>query len=375
MSPSLTARVLALVCLGGIMGSAINWAAAQTPPPPKRYRYDQKNMADTSTASPPLKKRIAVARFDDSVAVDESPFGTLDPVTAKKHQNDDINSPLSNDLAVIRRGFTERLITAMFATDRFVVIERRDIHKILREQEFARSGRTSPAGAIPTNEVLSAQYILTGMVTANQGESEDTSSDSDVEMALPIPGSAYRIGVGSGRATGADPGATEVRGAETQVAGDRSILDKEAEFNCPRASRSRPATYAVHLRVYDVTTSQIVSAVRASADSQWCLIKAAVSRLVNQMEKFPWKTRVAAVEGNQVIIEGGRDVNMSHGARLTHLAPHGREVLSRSPLGPGELSVVEVREVTSVVRPISRPDVLGIQAGDWMVQNPAQGTR
>jgi hypothetical protein len=47
----------------------------------------------------------------------------------------------SGSVFVIRAGFTERLVTALFATERFVVIERRDLHKILREQDFAKKVR------------------------------------------------------------------------------------------------------------------------------------------------------------------------------------------------------------------------------------------
>ena len=366
----LAARLLTGSCVAVLLASAAGQAADQAASPPKRYRYEQRIMADQATEPPPLKKRIAVARFDDSTAVEDSPFGTLDPATMKKHQNDDVNSLLSKDLAVIRQGFTERMITALFGTNRFIIVERHDIHKVLREQDFAKSGRMSPAGNLPEGEMFSAQYIITGLVTLNAGESEDTSSDSEVEMALPIPGSRYRIGVRGGQAV-PNPGASEVRGSDAATAGDRSLFDKDTEFNCPRRSPTTPARFAVHLRVYDVATSQVVSAVRASADTQWCLIKAAVNRMVAQTDRFPWKTRVAALEGDRVVLDGGQDVNMSAGYRVTHMPPQGRGAAAGATRPETrDMSIVEIREVTSVAEPMAREAIAAIHPGDWVVFNP-----
>ncbi len=343
--------------------------AAQSPP---RYRYEQKIMADPSAGPAPLKKRLAVARFDDSTTVEDSPFGVLDPQTLKKHQNDDINSALSKDLAVIRNGFTERLVTALFATDRFVVIERRDLHKILREQDFAKTDRVAKSSALPQGEVLAAQYIVTGVVTLDHGEATDPSSDSEVEMAIPIPGSRFRTTLGSGRATSSDPGATEGQATEGPTMGDRSLLG-DAQFECRRANPRMPARYAFHLRVYDVSTSQIVSALRVSADSQWCLIKAGVQRMIAQMDKFPWKSRVVAVEGDRVVVEGGRDVNMDFTSRLVH-QPTRRP--SEGAAGrSSELSVVEIHDVSSVTRAVRAGANAEIRAGDWVVSMPGGAPR
>jgi hypothetical protein len=217
--------------------------------------------------------------------------------------------------------------------------------------------------------MLSAQYIVTGMVTLDHGEGMDTTSDSEVEMNIPIPGSRFGTRVGSGGAAAA-PGATEGDSADQPAAGERSLLG-DAKFDCPRFRRV-PPRFALHLRVYDVSTSQVVAAARVSADNQWCLVKASVQRMVTQMQKFPWKTRVAAVSGERVIIEGGRDVNLGHGVRLQHqVTGTPSEVASRMAQGaPPELQVVEVQETASVVRPlVSAPD-LGIRPGDWVVFNP-----
>ncbi|HEV8586677.1 MAG TPA: CsgG/HfaB family protein [Methylomirabilota bacterium] len=370
MSRASIGLLLAALAVGALATDAL----AQAPAPPK-FRYEQKIMADTPPGPPPLKKRVAVARFDDSAAVADSPFGSLDPETQKKYQNDDINSPLAKDLAVIRNGFTERLITALFATDRFIVVERRDIHKILREQEFAKTDRMAKASALPQGEMLSAQYIITGMVTLDHGEGMDTTSDSEVEMAIPIPGSRFRTTVGSGRASSSDPGATESQGGDPSSLGDRSLLG-DAQFECRRANRAVPPRFALHMRVYDVSTSQVVSAVRVSADNQWCLVKAGVQRMVHQVNKFPWKTRVAAVSGERVVIDGGRDVNMAYGLRLMHQASGTAvEVATRMAQGAApELQVVEIQDTASVVKPMVIAPTGGIRPGDWVVSNPPADT-
>lgn len=310
----------------------------------------------------PLKKRIAVARFDDAATVEDSPFGVMDPDTQKKHQNDDLNSTLSKDLAFIRTGFTERMITALFATDRFIVVERRDIHKILREQDFAKTQRVSPSSGVALGEVVGAQYLVTGIVTLDRGEGRDWTSDAESTKTIAIPGSRS-LWVGTGQAEPMDPGATDARApGDATAPGARSPLDGP-QLDCrPRGAQSR---YAFHMRVYDVSTSQIVSALRVSGDSQWCLVKAAVQRMVVQMDKFPWRTRVAAVDGARVVVEGGRDVNMGFGYRLLQQVP-----ASVSAGGsPSELEVIEVNDASSVTRPLAATPSVAVKPGDWVTFN------
>lgn len=356
-----------LVGQTALVGSPPALAQSQAP---QQYRYEQKIMADPAEGAPVLKKRLAVARFDDSATVEDSPFGVMDPATQKKHQNDDVNSLLTKDLAVIRNGFTERLVTALFATDRFIVVERQDIHKILREQDFSKTGRISRSSSLVQSENLSAQYLVTGLVTFDHGEGQDTTSDSEVQLSIPIPGSRYRTTVGSGRATPAEPGATEGTGSEATM-GDRSLL-RDMQFQCPRKPGAAPK-YALHLRVYDTSTSQVVSAVRVSADNQWCLVKAAVQNMIVQMDKFPWKTRVAAVDGERVVLDGGRDVNMSFEYRAYHQLPADRtsEGARRAPV-PSELQIVEINELSSVAKPTSAAPA-DIRVGDWVVFNATKG--
>ncbi len=357
-----TLAAAAVVALAA--GFAAGPADAQAPP---KYRYDQKIMADPAAGPPALKKRIAVARFDDSATVEDSPFGTLDPVTLKKYQNDDINSPLAKDLAVIRGGFTERLITALFATDRFIVVERRDIHKILREQDFAKSDRMSKVGNIGQGEMLSSQYFVTGLITLGHGEALDTTSDSEVETRINIPGSRFSTTLGSGRAEPRDGSSTETSAGASM--GDRSLLG-DISFECRRVDPRVPPRFAFHMRVYDVSTSQIVSAVRVSADNQWCLIKAGVQRMVTQMEKFPWRTRVTAVDGGRVVLDGGRDVSMSHGYRLAHQLPTARGT-AQPGRGNAELEIVDVSDTTSIAAPINPAGATDIRPGDWVIHTVA----
>jgi hypothetical protein len=344
-------------------------AGAQTPTP--KFRYDQKIMADPPAGPPPLKKRITIARFEDSTTIEDSPFGVLDKDTLLKHQNDDLSSPLSKELATVRVGFTERLITALFATDRFVVIERQDIHKILREVDFSKTERVAQATAVPQGEILSGQYIVTGVITLDHGEAGDTTSDAEVQVSIPIPGSRFRIAVGSGRTMSADPGSTEGQGTDSASSGDRSIF-RDMTFECRRANPTVPSRFVLHLRVYDVASSQIVSAVRVGADNQWCLIKAAVQRMVVQMDRFPWKSRVAAVEGQRVLVEGGRDVNMSHGYRLVHQPTTPAGTSNRMPVAQTDLSVIEVHDTASVATRGMIITTGEIRPGDWVVSNPSQ---
>jgi len=95
--------------------------------------------------------------------------------------------------------------------------------------------------------------------------------------------------------------------------------------------------------------------------------------VVAQVDKSPWKTRVASLEGGNVVVEGGRDVNMSFEYRLSHQPVPSRGAGSTGePLrvASSELAVMEIRDVTSVAKPVVPTPAPDIRPGDWVVFSP-----
>ncbi len=84
------------------------------------------------------KARIAVARFTDKTA---------------------------KGLDQIGQGMADMLATALFHTNRFIVLEREVLQDILAEQDLATTGRVRQETAAPTGLIEGAELLVTGAVT------------------------------------------------------------------------------------------------------------------------------------------------------------------------------------------------------------------
>lgn len=63
------------------------------------------------------------------------------------------------------KGVSDELITALLATDKFRLIEREQLNKVLQEQDFGDGGRIDAATAAQIGKVLGVQYLVMGRVT------------------------------------------------------------------------------------------------------------------------------------------------------------------------------------------------------------------
>jgi curli biogenesis system outer membrane secretion channel CsgG len=62
-------------------------------------------------------------------------------------------------------GVSDELVTALLATGKFRLIEREQLEKILKEQDFGASGRVDAATAARIGKVLGVQFLVMGRVT------------------------------------------------------------------------------------------------------------------------------------------------------------------------------------------------------------------
>lgn len=62
-------------------------------------------------------------------------------------------------------GMTEMLTTALFSTNRFIVLERTELDAVLREQELAASGRIAKGTGAPLGEIEGAELLVVGAIT------------------------------------------------------------------------------------------------------------------------------------------------------------------------------------------------------------------
>src|SRR3990170_6174560 len=65
----------------------------------------------------------------------------------------------------VGRGMSDSLVTALVKTNRFIVIEREQINKIMAEQSFGMSGAVNPDTAAKIGRIIGVGVIVTGGVT------------------------------------------------------------------------------------------------------------------------------------------------------------------------------------------------------------------
>ncbi|HWR98804.1 MAG TPA: CsgG/HfaB family protein [Candidatus Methanoperedens sp.] len=65
----------------------------------------------------------------------------------------------------IGEGMTDMLTTALFNTNRFIVLERGELGEVLREQDLASSGRIKRGTEAPTGEIEGAELLIVGAIT------------------------------------------------------------------------------------------------------------------------------------------------------------------------------------------------------------------
>jgi curli biogenesis system outer membrane secretion channel CsgG len=69
-------------------------------------------------------------------------------------------------------GMRNMLTTALFNTNRFIVLEREQINEVLDEQDLGASGRVKKETAPPVGEIYGADLIITGAVTEFEGSAK-----------------------------------------------------------------------------------------------------------------------------------------------------------------------------------------------------------
>lgn len=160
--------------------SSLVWACHTTPiespkippisvtasPTPGPFDYTQGPL--TSASGLRLKKRVAVARFRDNIPVEQSPFGQkreVDVVTPNVHVH---HEEILNEEGFVPSEFTERLTDALGRTERFVLVERKDINKVLRELNFDETKWVDKKKSAQIGKVLGAQVIITGSLVLNE---------------------------------------------------------------------------------------------------------------------------------------------------------------------------------------------------------------
>jgi hypothetical protein len=114
-----------------------------------------------------LRKRLAVARFDDNIPVKDSPFGRKEQIDAVGHGIQLHREEILSEENFVPFQFTEKLLDALSQTRRFVLIERKDINSLLREVSFGETRWVDKQKSAKLGKILGAQIIVTGALSLN----------------------------------------------------------------------------------------------------------------------------------------------------------------------------------------------------------------
>ena len=67
-------------------------------------------------------------------------------------------------------GLSDMLTTELFHTNRFIVLERKQLDEVIAEQDLAATGRIRPGTEAPTGEIEGAELLVIGAVTEFEPE-------------------------------------------------------------------------------------------------------------------------------------------------------------------------------------------------------------
>src|SRR5262249_57115694 len=66
-------------------------------------------------------------------------------------------------------GMADMMATALFHSNRYIVLERQTLDDVLKEQDLASGGRIKKGTGAPTGEIEGAELLITGAVTEFEG--------------------------------------------------------------------------------------------------------------------------------------------------------------------------------------------------------------
>lgn len=265
------------------------------------------------------RKRIAVARFDASGAIDSQFPGWN-----------------------IGDGLAAQLTTALVNSGHFIVVERGELAGVLREQEMALQKIVSKETAAQVGRVLGAQLLVRGSVT---------------EFSQAAGGGGLRVGSGMFGRLGGALGLESVNGV---VAMDVRLIDTSTGqvLQSQRAEAKlsqRGVSADINVRQVSFGGEAFEKTVLGQATRE--AIDQAVAFIIRSMEPVPWTGRVVEVAGDQVYINAGAAAGLKPGDVFTVTAvvkeltdPDSGAVLSTIEDKRGEIELVSVQEKLSIAR-------------------------
>ena len=267
------------------------------------------------------KKRIAVLEFEDKSG----------------HQHSGWHD--------VGRGMSDSLVTALVKTNRFIVIEREQINKIMAEQSFGMSGAVNPDTAAKIGRIIGVGVIVTGGVT-EFGVKQSKMGVGGLGRILPFGG-------GGGIQTNTARVALDIRFVDTSTGQILSAETAIGEDSSHGVDIDLSIAPSVEFGKEGFDETVIGKAVRKSVEQ-------VVEKITEAMEKVPWQGSVVKVAGDKIYINTGSDDGRKQGNVFTVyrageelLDPDTGESLGSEMEKVGEIEIMEVKDKKlSIAKPV-----------------------
>ena len=276
----------------------------------KNEKPDDKASGDAKSTLQPYtgpKKRLAVMDMEVKVTA----ATTTEPsTTGGATTTTTVSIPPPADFGT---GLTEMLTTALVATGRFVVLERKYLTDIQFEQQLGASGAVEPESAPKAGKLLGAQAMVRGAVTEYTYRRSSTSGDASFLKGVGIATSKAQAAV--------------VLDVRLYDAVTSQVIDS---VKAEGRAKSSATAINVDKADYKMSASGFSSSPLGQATRQ--AIERAVAFIVQRMEEIPWEGRIAEVEAEEgsptvtLYINAGSKLGLKEGNRLEVLRP-GRAIV------------------------------------------------
>src|SRR5256712_12615834 len=264
-------------------------------------------LAASQAAPPAAKRRIAVLDFDYA--------------TVQEYVNDIFGRDED-----IGKGIADMLVTDLVRNGAYSVIERKQLDRVLQEQNFQQSGRADPTSAVQLARLLGVDAIVIGSITQFGRD--------DKKLGLGAVGGGVHVGGiglgGLGRKTAKAVVQIDARIVSTTTAEILGVATGHGESK--RAGMTLVGGAAIGgvggAGAFDMSSSNfsgtiIGEATRSAVDSLTGQLVAVAPQIAET--KVEIHALVADVSGNDLIINVGTGAGLRVGAEYDVLRP-GREI-------------------------------------------------
>lgn len=197
----------------------------------------------------------------------------------------------------IGSGMAEMLTTALHNTGKYIVLERKSLPDMLREQDLGKEGRIKSETAAKIGEILGAQVLIKGVVT------EFCQYESIKGIGVFVKG--VTLG-GGGVMTG-------------QVAVDIRMFDASTgEIIESHRTEQKANTVVVvgGVKVGEVTIGGLDFHKTPLGKATRLAIEDMVDFIVGELKAKPWEGRIVTVKEDSVIINAGAEVGIKIGDKM-----------------------------------------------------------